>query len=78
MNIEIIAVVGLVFAAATSGRIVYERQMDVLYGSYIEGCSERTGLGSILGSIFKPLLPVVDRLRWKMRGMAYFASIAAC
>ena len=74
MNIEIIAVIGLVFAATTAGRMIYEREMDVLHGSYIEGRNEWTGVVSI----FEPLLTLADRLRWKMRGMAYLATIAAC
>lgn len=73
MHIEIIVTVGLVFAATTAGRIVYERRMDVLHGPYIEGRSER----STLEPAFSPLRELADRLRWKMRGMIYLASIAA-
>jgi len=74
MNIEIVTVIGLVFAAASLGRLAYERQMDVLHGPYIEG----RNVQPVLRIIAEPLLPIVDRLRWKLRGMVYLASIAAC
>ena len=74
MNIEIVAVIGLVFASASIGRFAYERQMDVLYGPYIEGRNTQ----SVLNIIAKPMLPIIDRMRFKLRGMVYLASIAAC
>ena len=74
MNIEIVAVIGLVFAAASLGRFAYERQMDVLHGPYIEGRNSQP----VLRVIAKPLLPFIDRLRFRLRGMVYLASIAAC
>lgn len=74
MNIEIVTVIGLVFAAVSLGRLAYERRMDVLHGPYIEGRNTQPELRTVL----KPLLPIVDRLRFKLRGMAYLASIVAC
>ncbi|HLG89470.1 MAG TPA: hypothetical protein VKZ79_20000 [Alphaproteobacteria bacterium] len=74
MNIEIIIAVGLVFAAASLGRFAYERHMDVLHGPYIEGRSAQPALRIIAG----PLSSLVDRLRFRLRGMVYLASIAAC
>jgi hypothetical protein len=74
MNIETVIVVGLVFAAASLGRFAYERQMDVLHGPYIEGRNSRP----VLPIILKPLQPIVDRLRFSLRGMVYLASIVAC
>lgn len=73
MNIEIVAAVGLVFAAAALGRFAYERQMDVLHGPYIEGHNTEP----LLRLLAKPLEAVTDRLRFKLRGLAYLASIAA-
>ena len=73
MNIDIAIVIGLVFAAASLGRFAYERHMDVLHGPYIEGRDTR----SVLTMIAAPLT-VIDRLRFKLRGMIYLASIAAC
>jgi hypothetical protein len=74
MNSEIVAVVGLVFAAASLGHIAYERQMDVLHGPYIEG----RGTRPVLPAILQSLHAIADRLRFKLRGMVYLASIAAC
>jgi hypothetical protein len=37
MEVEIIGLAGFVFAATALGALLYERRMDVLYGSYIEG-----------------------------------------
>jgi hypothetical protein len=74
MNIEIVIAVGLVFAAASLGRFAYERQMDVLHGPYIEGRNTQP----VLPIIARPLLSLIDRLRFKLRGVVYLASIAAC
>jgi len=74
MNIEIVFVVGLVFAAASLSRFAYERRMDVLHGPYIEGRNTQP----VLSILAKPLASLADRLRFKLRGMAYLASIAAC
>jgi hypothetical protein len=73
MDIEIIAVVGLVFAAATASRVIYVRRMDVLHGPYIEGRNDPIGLSALS----QPLVRGADRLRWKLRGMIYLASIVA-
>ncbi|HZR90327.1 MAG TPA: hypothetical protein VFB02_26300 [Bradyrhizobium sp.] len=74
MNIEIAILVGLVFAAASLGRFAYQRHMDVLHGPYIEGRDTRP----LFGIIAEPLRSMIDRLRFKLRGMVYLASIAAC
>lgn len=74
MTIEIAIAVGLVFAAASLTRFAYERHMDVLHGPYIEGCTTQPVLRMVAGS----LSPIIDRLRFKLRGRAYLASIAAC
>ena len=72
--IEIVTAVGLVFAAASLGRFAYERQMDVLHGPYIEG----NGTQPVLPVILAPMQPIIDHLRWKLRGVVYFTSIVAC
>ena len=73
MDIEIAGVTGLVFAAAALGRLAYERRMDVLHGPYIEGRNTE----SVLDIIATALAPVIDRLRYRLRGMIYLASIVA-
>jgi hypothetical protein len=66
--------VGFVVAAATLTAMFYERRMDVLYGSYIEGCvSDRAGIVEFL----KSARAVANGLRWKARSLAYVASVIA-
>lgn len=73
-TIGLISVVGFVFAAATLGRVAYERHMDVLYGPYIEGRNKHPRLGSVV----KPRHPLIDRLPWRMRDRVNLTSITAC
>jgi hypothetical protein len=77
MEIEIIGLVGFVFAATSAGALVYERRMDVLYGSYIEGRNDRR-VASAMNSIRKPVQRLADQLRWRTRNAVYLAAIAAC
>lgn len=74
MTIEIAIAVGLVFAAASLGRFAYARHMDVLHGPYIEG----RRIQPLLRITATPPLTMIDRLRFKLRGMVYLGSIAAC
>ena len=71
---EILGIVGFAFAATALGVLVYEHQTDVLHGPYIEGRNKRP----VPRIIAKPPLSLFDRLRFKLRGMVYLASIAAC
>jgi hypothetical protein len=69
---EIIGLVGLVFAAAALGALVYEHQTDVLHGPYIEGrVQPRT-----LDLIWDPLRPLADQLSFKARNVVYLALLA--
>ena len=77
MEVEIIGLVGFVFAATALGALLYERRMDVLYGSYIEGRKGRHAAFP-LGAIWKAAQRFADQLRRKARNMIYLASIAAC
>jgi hypothetical protein len=63
--------VGFVFAAAA---LFYERQMDVLYGPYIEGCVKD---GAGLVNLLESARAVANGLRWKAVNMAYVASVIA-
>jgi hypothetical protein len=73
MDIEIAGAIGLVFAAVSLGRLAYERRMDVLHGPYIEGRNPEP----VLRIIAKPFLTVVDRLRFRLRGLIHLSSVAA-
>ncbi len=69
---EIIGLVGFVFAATALGALVYERQTDVLHGPYIEGRPRpRT-----LDVNWDPLRALADRLSFKARNVVYLASLA--
>ena len=69
---EIIGLVGLVFAATALGALAYEHQTDVLHGPYIEGrVQPRT-----LDLIWDPLRPLADRLSFKARNVVYLALLA--
>lgn len=59
MTIEMIALAGLVFAAAALAAVAYERHMDVLHGPYIEGRSGR------VGRIWTPIRSAAEYFRWK-------------
>ena len=69
---EIIGLVGLVFAATALGALVYEHETDVLHGPYIEG---RVQPGTI-ELIWNPLRPTFDRLNFKARNVVYLALLA--
>lgn len=63
MTIEMIALAGLVFAAAALAAVAYERHMDVLHGPYIEGRSGRVRIP--LGRIRTPIRSAAEYFRWK-------------
>ena len=69
---EIIGIVGFVFAAVAVGTLIYEREMDVLHGRYIEGREE----ADEFAAVWNPMLVLVDRLNWKARNAVYLASLA--
>jgi hypothetical protein len=77
MEIEIIGLVGFVYAATSLGALVHERRMDVLYGPYIEARKERR-TAFLAGQIWKAARLLADQFRWRARNMVYLASIAAC
>ena len=69
---EIIAILVLVFAAAATGKFIYEREMDVLHGRYIEGREE----SKEFAAVWNPMLVQVERLNWTARNAVYLASLA--
>jgi hypothetical protein len=69
---EIIGIAGFVFAAVAVGTLIYEREMDVLYGRYIEGRKQADEYAAVRN----PMLVLVDRLNWKARNAVYLASLA--
>ena len=75
MSIEILGFLGFVFAAASLAAIAYERRMDVLHGAHLEG---RAGQMPSQSTARLWVPSIIDRLRWKARDVAYFASVIAC
>jgi hypothetical protein len=71
-HMEIIGIVGFVFAAVAVGTLIYEREMDVLHGRYIEGSED----AQEFAAVWNPMLVLVDRLNWKARNAVYLASLA--
>jgi hypothetical protein len=71
-HMQIIGIVGFVFAAVALGALIYEREMDVLHGRYIEDREQ----AQVAAAIWHPTLVLVDRLNWKARNAVYLASLA--
>ena len=73
---ETFGILGFVFAATTTGRLVYEHQTDVLHGPYIEG-RERTGVFAATFVFARAVAEAfVEHLNWKVRDAVYLASLA--
>jgi hypothetical protein len=77
MTIEIIAIPGLVFLAATMVVKLFELQNDVLYGPFIEG--RRHSLADIGHELAESLLPMglrrgAGRFVLKLGTVGFFAS----
>jgi hypothetical protein len=76
MTIEIIAIPGLVFLAATMVAKLFELRNDVLYGPYIEG--RKHFLADIQRAFAESLLPMglrqgAGRFALKLRTVGFFA-----
>jgi hypothetical protein len=74
-NIEIVGILGFVFAATALAAIAYERHMDVLHGSYIQG---RYKHRVDFSTFWQPVQAAADLLRWRGRSIIYLASVIAC
>jgi hypothetical protein len=72
----IFGIMGLAFAATTGGALVYERQSDVLRGSYIEGREQPRVIAAIVGFARAISEAVVEHMNWKARDAVYLASLA--
>jgi hypothetical protein len=77
MTIEIIAIPGLAFFAATMVTKLFELQNDVLYGPYIEGRKHSLAdIRHVLAEIFLPmgLRQGAGRFALKLGTVGFFAS----
>jgi hypothetical protein len=75
-SLAIFGIMGLAFAATTSGALVYERQSDVLHGSYIEGRERPRAVAAIIRFARAIGEAMVEHLNWKARNAVYLASLA--
>jgi len=76
LGIEVLGIFGFVFAATAVGVLVYEHEMDVLHGPYIEGRKAPR----IVAAMFDPVRPLVEavmaRINWRARNVVYLAAMA--
>ena len=72
----IFGIMGLAFAATTSGALLYERECDVLHGSYIEGREQPRIIAAIIGFARVISEAVFEHMNWKARDAVYLASLA--
>ena len=73
--LEILGILGFVFAATALGILVYEHQTDVLRGPYIEGRAQRRNIAAIWGPARALAEPVIARINWQARHVVYLAPL---
>jgi hypothetical protein len=74
--ILILGILGFVFAATTTGRLVYEHETDVLHGPFIEGRQRTRVFGATLVFARAVAEAFMEHLNWKARNVVYLASLA--
>ena len=77
MDIEILGLLGSVYAAASLAAIAFERRTDVLRTSYV-GFEDRTAEQRCHPARRLWAPSAIDRFRWKARNLIYLTSIVAC
>jgi hypothetical protein len=75
-SLAIFGIMGLAFAATTSGVLVYEHETDVLHGPYIEGREQPRIVAAIFDFARAIGEAAVEHLNWKARNAVYLASLA--
>jgi hypothetical protein len=75
-NFAIVGILGFVFAATTTSRLVYEHETDVLHGPYIEGRAQSRELAAIIDFARAVAEAMIEHLNWKARDAVYLASLA--
>lgn len=73
---EILGILGFVFAATVVGVLVYEHEMDVLHGPYIESHVRERGVAAMLDPLRPAFEAVMARINWRARGVVYLAAMA--
>ena len=79
-HMEIVGLVGFIFAATAIGALIYERRTDVLHGPYIEGRArpkpQAPAWVRSLDAMLDPARALVERLSFRARYTIYLASFA--
>lgn len=73
---DILGILGFVFAATATGALVYEHQTDVLNGPYIEGRAKPRKLAAIFDPARALADALMERLTWNAHHAVYLASLA--
>jgi hypothetical protein len=68
---DILGIVGFVFAASAIAVLVHEHQTDVLHGPYIEGRSKSRGAASIWDPVRARIDGLIARLNWNARHVVH-------
>jgi len=67
MNIfATLGILGFVFALTATGRLVYEHQIDVLHGPYIEGRVRSRDVAAMLDPARAVIDDAMDHFAWKV------------
>ena len=73
---DILGILGFVFAATAIGVLVYEHQTDVLHGPFIEGRAKPRRVAAIWDPARALVDALMERLTWNARHAVYLASLA--
>ena len=73
---DILGILGFVFAVTTTCVLVCEHQADVLHGPYIEGRVRTRELAAIIDPVRAVVDAVMERLNWRAQNVVYLASLA--
>lgn len=73
---EILGILGFVFAATTVGVLVWEYEMDVLHGPYIEGRLRERSVAAMLDPLQVAVAAAMARIMWRARSVVYLAAMA--
>jgi hypothetical protein len=73
---DILGIAGFVFAATATAVLVYEHQMDVLNGPYIEGREAPRIFTAMLDPVRPAIDAVMERINWRARHAVYLAAMA--
>ena len=62
----LLGISGFVFAATTTGRLVYEHETDVLYGPFIEGRERSRAFAAIIDPVRAVVDNAMEHFAWRV------------